>query len=108
MTQSEGELVFSAHLKHANIKYVAEYQFYEKRKWRADFALLEHKILIEIEGGVYSGGRHTRGSGFEKDCEKYNMATALGWKVFRFTTKKVMSNEAIEFIEGFLNGNANC
>jgi len=102
MKQSEGEIVFSAHLQCANIKYVPEYKFCEKRQWRADFALTEHKILIEIEGGVYSGGRHTRGSGFEKDCDKYNTATALGWKVFRFTTGMVMRNEAIEFVEDLL------
>jgi len=62
---------------------IPEYKFHPKRKWRFDWCILEHRIAIEIEGGVWSKGRHTRGSGFVKDMEKYNTATALGWKVIR-------------------------
>jgi len=62
---------------------IPEYKFHDKRKWRFDWCILEHRIAIEIEGGVWSKGRHTRGSGFVKDMEKYNTATALGWKVIR-------------------------
>ena len=102
MKQSEGELVFSAHLTCDNIKYESEYRFCDKRRWRADFALLEYKLLIEIEGGVYSRGRHVRPTGFIKDCEKYNMAAKLGWKVFRFPTEQVMDNSAIEFVREFI------
>lgn len=62
---------------------VREHAFHPLRKWRFDFAHLESKTAIEIEGGVWSGGRHTRGTGYIKDCEKYNAATLLGWRVFR-------------------------
>jgi hypothetical protein len=62
-----------------------EYSFHKKRKWRFDFANIKHKIAVEIEGGVWTGGRHTRGSGFLKDMEKYNTATSLGWKIIRVT-----------------------
>jgi len=62
-----------------NIKCVKEYQFHKTRKWRFDYAIIEHKIAIEVEGGVYTNGRHTRGSGFLKDIKKYNTATCEGW-----------------------------
>ncbi len=62
-----------------------EYVFCKGRRWRFDFALPAQRIAVEIEGGIWSGGRHTRGKGFEQDCEKYNEAALLGWRVFRFT-----------------------
>lgn len=55
------------------------------RRFRFDRAWPEARVAVELEGGVWSRGRHVRGEGFERDCEKYNLAQALGWKVFRFT-----------------------
>lgn len=60
-----------------------EFKFHPSRKWRADFAHIDSKTLIEIEGGVHSGGRHTRGKGFSNDAEKYLEATLAGWTVIR-------------------------
>ena len=76
-----------------------EYRFHPTRKWRFDFAYPERMLAIEIEGGTYSGGRHTRGQGFENDCEKYNAATLMGWRVLRYTAKMIESGEAINQIE---------
>jgi len=64
---------------------VREHRFHETRKWRFDFAYPSQKLAIEVEGGVWSGGRHTRGSGFTNDCEKYNAALMNGWRVYRCT-----------------------
>lgn len=60
-----------------------EYKFHPKRRWKFDYCILEDKIVIEVEGAVWANGRHTRGSGFVKDMEKYNTATAMGYKVIR-------------------------
>ena len=63
------------------------------KDWRFDRAHLPTKVAIEMEGGVYlrgrRRGRHVRPQGFEDDCYKYNAATALGWRVFRLTTKMI-------------------
>ena len=69
----------------ASQELLTEYRFCEERRWRFDFALPQHKVAIEIEGAIWRQGRHTRGSGYTKDLEKYNTATLLGWRVFRFT-----------------------
>lgn len=76
-----------------NEKPVREYRFYSDRLWRFDFAYPDRKIAIEVEGGTWTGGRHTRGRGFEGDCEKYNTAELLGWRVFRFTTGMIERGE---------------
>jgi very-short-patch-repair endonuclease len=79
--------------------YDKEYQFHPTRKWRFDFAWPLEKFAVEIEGGVWSGGRHTRGKGFIEDCIKYNEAVMLGWRVIRVTTEMVKSGEAMAYIE---------
>ena len=63
----------------------AEVRFDSSRRWRFDYASEARRIAIEIEGGVYSRGRHTRPTGFLNDIEKYNSATLQGWRVLRCT-----------------------
>lgn len=79
-----------------------EYRFHDKRRWRFDFAWPEKKIAVEIEGGVWTGGRHTRGAGFIADAEKYNTAALLGWRVLRFHGQAIKSGEAINVLQGAL------
>jgi len=83
-----------------------EYKFHPTRKWRFDYAWPDKKIAVEIEGGVWTRGRHTRGSGFVEDMEKYNMAGKLGWRIFRFVPSELRNGIAQEFMKGVLNGDA--
>jgi len=56
------------------------------RKWRFDYAHPKSKIAIEIEGiNPHKMGRHQTFVGYSKDCEKYNQAQFMGWKVYRLT-----------------------
>lgn len=87
-------------LKELNLKMVKEFQFHEIRKWRFDWCIPSHKIAIEEEGGVWTQGRHTRGKGFIEDMEKYNTATAMGWKVIRILPGEY--GKALRFIEMIL------
>jgi very-short-patch-repair endonuclease len=90
LTASDLELTFSFYYRNIGRdlpRLEKEYTFARPRRWRFDFALPSHKIAIEIEGGVWSDGRHMRGTGFNNDCDKYNTATVLGWRVLRFTEK---------------------
>jgi len=67
----------------------AEYKFHPTRRWKADYAHLGLKIIIEQEGGIYMQGRHSRGAGMEADMQKYNSANILGYKVLRYTPKQM-------------------
>lgn len=80
-----------------------EYKFLENRKFRFDFAIPSKKIAIEIEGGVFSGGRHTRGVGYINDMEKYNLAAVNGWAVLRFTPEQTKKLETFELIKQLWN-----
>ena len=96
---NEFEAKLARELKTLRIKFEQEFYFHPERKWRADFHLIDKKILVEIEGGIWSGGRHTRGKGYIGDMEKYNAATMIGFQVIRFSTDQVKSGHAIQQIE---------
>lgn len=68
---------------------VREFRFHPVRKWRFDFAWPDKMIAVEVEGGSWSGGSHVNPIGFAKDCEKYNQATKMGWRVYRIVGKQI-------------------
>lgn len=63
-----------------------EYRFHAQRKWRLDRAHVVARVAVELDGGTHNGGRHVRGDGYTRDCEKLNAAAANGWAVFRLTS----------------------
>lgn len=78
-----------------------EYKFDPNRRWRADFVQIDAHILIEIEGGVWSRGRHLTPKGFLNDAEKYLAATLQGWTVLRLTTGQ-LNTENIQIIIAYV------
>ena len=79
-----------------------EVKFHPTRKWRFDYCWQSKMIALEVEGGVFSGGRHTRGLGFMNDIEKYNNASLLGYRLIRTTPTELRSKENIELIKQIL------
>ena len=78
---------------------VKEIKFHPVRKWRFDYAVPEHKIALEVEGGVWTGGRHTSPKGFLGDIEKYNTATLMGWRVFRTTPDDLYKKKTLDLMK---------
>ena len=76
-----------------------EVRFHPDRRWRFDYCHLATRTAIELEGGAYSKGRHTRGKGFVNDCDKYNAASMLGYTVLRLATGMVTHDRLAEIIE---------
>ncbi len=78
--------MISSALTALKVKHEREYKFLHDRRFRFDIALPKNKIAVEFEGGVFTGGRHTRGKGYANDAKKYNLAVMHGWKLLRYTT----------------------
>lgn len=96
--------IFAAQLKMSGIENpFREYVFHPTRKWRFDYCWPQHKIALEVEGGVWTGGRHTSGAGFMGDMEKYNEATALGWRILRITPSQLSKTATVELIKRTIN-----
>jgi hypothetical protein len=79
--------------------FVCEATFHESRKWRIDFLWPLQRVGLEIEGGIFSRGRHVRPAGFIGDCEKYNAATLAGYRIYRIPVVKGWQNAAIAFVQ---------
>jgi very-short-patch-repair endonuclease len=99
---SDAEEALAFQLRAVKIPFSREVIFDRTRRWRFDFVIVvpdSPGIAIEVEGGTWQAGRHTRGVGFEKDCEKYNRAVLLGWRVLRFTPAMIEDGRALKTIE---------
>ena len=100
------ELLMATQLEQAGIPFEREVKFHPERRWRADFMVgqsfawpVRGRLLIEIDGGAWVGGRHTTGKGFEGDLEKLNAAALLGFRVLRFTPAMVDDGRALAVIQ---------
>jgi very-short-patch-repair endonuclease len=85
-----------------------EHRFHPTRRWRFDFAWPDRLVAVEVEGGIWRGGRHTRGTGYCRDVEKYNAAALAGWTVLRVTPEMVRSGEAVRMVGGRLVARRSC
>ncbi len=90
------------------LKLAEEYRFHPSRLWRFDLAVPSKKIAFEYEGIFRGNTRHVRNTGYSKDCEKYNHAALLGWRVYRFTAFDFGSQgkieKTVEFLRRVFNG----
>jgi hypothetical protein len=94
--EAELELQLRSVGLHPNV----EVRFDSKRKWRLDFYFpTEVPLAVEVEGGGWVQGRHTRGAGFQADIDKYNALTLAGIRLLRVTPQMVKSGEALRLVE---------
>jgi very-short-patch-repair endonuclease len=85
---------------------IPEFKFHPTRKWRIDYAWPDVKLAVEIEGGAFCRGRHTRGAGFVADLEKYDALTEAGWALLRYQpgTRKIDYAQIARVYERLANG----
>lgn len=83
---------------------VKEYKFHPVRKWRFDYAIPSALVALEVEGGVWTGGRHINPKGFLNDMEKYNSATLMGWSVYRTTPDDLYTGKTLKLLKTAIFG----
>ena len=88
--------------KFKSVEVVKEFQFHPTRRWRFDYAFPEKKVAVEVDGGVWTGGRHINPAGYINDLEKLNNAAAMGWLVLRITTDDRFASKTYELIKDTL------
>lgn len=85
-----------------------EYKFHPIRRWRLDYAWINQKIGVEIQGGIWikglsgRGGAHSLPSNIIRDMEKDNEAQKLGWRIFKFTPQELKKGIAQNFMKSIL------
>jgi hypothetical protein len=75
-----------------------EYRFHPTRRWRFDYAWPLHMLALEVDGGVWTQGRHTRGQGAIDDMEKASEAAILGWRLLYCTPDQLRNGVALDRI----------
>lgn len=80
-----------------------EHRFHATRRWRFDFAWGPPKLALEVQGGIFSRGRHTRGAALLKEYEKLNEAALAGWRVLFVTPQQVQNGEATKLVARAIN-----
>lgn len=107
---------------------VFEYKFCADRKWRFDIAwpsaggasdegrvtgdelgkdsgnskrlITPHlSLALEVQGGIWTGGRHTRGAALLGEWEKLNAAACAGWRVLFVQPRDLMKRSTVELVK---------
>lgn len=76
------------------------------RRWRWDYAWPDepYRLLVDVQGGIWTGGKHVRGKGLTNDIEKHNDAILAGFRVLWLTPQQIANGFALETIRRALEG----
>lgn len=101
---SAGEEEFWLHCKLLRLRQLPERQYAWAadvgRRFVADFAWPERRLIVEIDGSVH----RIRGR-FRASMERDNLAQALGWMQLKFSPADVKSGKAINAVRAALEKN---
>lgn len=91
---------------------VTEVRVCKDRLWRVDFVwrtwngLTCRTLAVEVHGGTWSGGRHSRGAAQASDFVKGQRCALNGWHRMEFTTRQVTSGYAAAVVRAWIEGDS--
>lgn len=68
------------------------------RRFAFDRAWPDHKVAVDVQGAIYTKGKHSSGVGIERDTEKACLAALAGWTYLPVTEKQIESGRAVSWI----------
>ena len=104
MSDSALEVLFAAYWleRFPDIPFEREHTFLKDRKYRFDFAFLESKVAVEMQGKIWKKGRHNTGTGLLDGYEKYNLAVYNGWVVFQLAQEMLKESDLMSIHKDIL------
>lgn len=100
-----GDRLFLAILKQQGLPApTPEYQFHPTRRWRWDWCWPDHKLALEVQGGIWAKGAHSSGVGIQRDIEKFSEGAALGWRLLLCEPKNLPTLGTADLIRRALRG----
>ena len=103
----EAEETLFQQLEEFAIGYERKFQFKTTKHWRFDFHIVKKRLLIEIAGGPWSGGRGGKLANKAWSMERYDDAEELGYRIMRFEPDQVESGYALQWIQEQLKEKSN-
>lgn len=73
-------------------------RFDKKRKFLADFLFETQRLIVEVQGGTWTGGRHVHPKGYEDDCERMIIAQLNGYRIAYVTSDMVWDGRALKWV----------
>lgn len=77
---------------------VRQYRAISDRRYAWDFAWPDKRLLVEVQGGLWVRGAHSRPLGIQRDMDKLNIATLAGWRVLQVSAADIKSGAAVQCI----------
>ena len=93
----EAEETLFQELEEHSIGYERKFQFEPTKHWRFDFHIVKLRLLIEIAGSPWSGGRG--GKKIANAFYKYDLAEEMGYTFVRFEPDHIESGYVIQWIQ---------
>lgn len=79
----EAEATLKEELEDLAIGFESKFQPIHTKHWRFDFHIVKLRLLIEIEGGPWSGGRGGKLATKAWSMDRYDVAESMGYTVVR-------------------------
>ncbi|EGY5284509.1 hypothetical protein RKQ56_07410 [Acinetobacter baumannii] len=98
----EAEATLKEELIELAIGFESKFQPIHTKHWRFDFHIVKLRLLIEIEGGPWSGGRGGKLSNKAWSLDRYDQTEEMGYKIERFHPDSILSGYVINWIKSEL------